>query len=746
MAGQQSHKEDYMKQLLKLVVWSVLVVSVVNTQTYRKVTIKDIQKVPLDSLLVADGLQNSVPARWRLQTSPYYNPTVSARETLEVVAQVVVPAKVVTFTGGGFTMLLRDTASTATDWSGLFARVASGPDTTAMVNSGFLNLERGDIIRLRGYVDEFPANDMNSACQFVPIPSGLQLLSNKPLPKPVSRDLRDFYQGIFPGGKTKWSTGEPWEGVMVEFVGLTITSYVNQTNGTFSMVDVDGNELSVLDVSKWFTLRAHGDTSVSHYKLPPVFTKIDTIRGYITANSGSEALRGYRLAPVFPGDLKLGKILPLINTHRRTPVIPASTDSVVVSAKVFAQTGGVKLGTVTLYTSVNNGAYTAIAMTGPASDSSFTAKIAPQALNTNVKYFVSAVDTSGGRSNLASSASGPSASDTSRGVFFYKVLNSSPTIADIQTTPYANGRTPFLGAVTTVNGVVTADTSDLPLSSTGALPWYIQNGNAAWNGLWISGPDTLLAALRKGDSVSVTGTVQEQFDVTRLGSVTAVTKIASGKTLPTAVTSTTGNFGPSAGNGSSTAEPWESMLVRFNNVTVTDINPTFADLKEYLIDDGSGLVLARSDGNSKYSNVPGDSSLGKTIIRAGNKLSFVQGIVYFSFNRYKFIPRRNADFGTLTTTTVERQDVIPKSFVLEQNFPNPFNPSTTIRYDVPSEQLVTLKVYNILGQEVRMLVNDRQTAGRYTVRMDVAGLPSGMYLYQLVGEGFSLVKKMVLLK
>jgi subtilisin-like proprotein convertase family protein len=89
---------------------------------------------------------------------------------------------------------------------------------------------------------------------------------------------------------------------------------------------------------------------------------------------------------------------------------------------------------------------------------------------------------------------------------------------------------------------------------------------------------------------------------------------------------------------------------------------------------------------------------------------------------------------------------IPQAFILEQNYPNPFNPVTTIKYSIPNSAFVTLKVYDLLGREIRTLVNDRKDAGNYTIDFDGANLASGIYLYKLESGNFSEVKKMMLIK
>lgn len=85
-------------------------------------------------------------------------------------------------------------------------------------------------------------------------------------------------------------------------------------------------------------------------------------------------------------------------------------------------------------------------------------------------------------------------------------------------------------------------------------------------------------------------------------------------------------------------------------------------------------------------------------------------------------------------------------YALEQNFPNPFNPVTTISYALPQDGMTTLKIYDALGREVKTLVNEFKTTGRYTSEFDASRLSSGVYIYKLVSDKYSAVKKMLLVK
>jgi plastocyanin len=95
---------------------------------------------------------------------------------------------------------------------------------------------------------------------------------------------------------------------------------------------------------------------------------------------------------------------------------------------------------------------------------------------------------------------------------------------------------------------------------------------------------------------------------------------------------------------------------------------------------------------------------------------------------------------------VDDGELIADKFELMQNYPNPFNPSTSIQYAISKRQLVSLKVYDILGNEVTTLVNEEKERGVYSVNFDAAGLASGMYLYKLQAGSFVETKKMILLQ
>jgi hypothetical protein len=112
------------------------------------------------------------------------------------------------------------------------------------------------------------------------------------------------------------------------------------------------------------------------------------------------------------------------------------------------------------------------------------------------------------------------------------------------------------------------------------------------------------------------------------------------------------------------------------------------------------------------------------------------------------------NFEDLPTGIDDDENLIAEEFMLYQNYPNPFNPVTTIKFTLPgvetrhasSLQNITLKIYDILGREIKTLVNEQKPAGTYEIKFDAGKLSSGVYFYQLSAGGFIQTKKLMLLK
>jgi hypothetical protein len=99
-----------------------------------------------------------------------------------------------------------------------------------------------------------------------------------------------------------------------------------------------------------------------------------------------------------------------------------------------------------------------------------------------------------------------------------------------------------------------------------------------------------------------------------------------------------------------------------------------------------------------------------------------------------------------SATAIALRGSVPQHFSLHQNYPNPFNPSTTITFSLPHRRHISLTVYDVLGKEAEILVNEEKEAGEHAVRFTATGLSSGIYFYRLESGGFVQTKKLILMK
>ncbi len=107
---------------------------------------------------------------------------------------------------------------------------------------------------------------------------------------------------------------------------------------------------------------------------------------------------------------------------------------------------------------------------------------------------------------------------------------------------------------------------------------------------------------------------------------------------------------------------------------------------------------------------------------------------------------RSIQYDSIYVTDVKQIDLKPDHFELYYAYPNPFNPSTTIGYEIPKESKVTIRIFSFLGKEVATLLNSTQNAGKHQVEWNAKGLSSGIYFYQIRAGDFIATKKMLLIK
>ncbi len=629
-------------------------------------TIHDIEFVSQDSLLKADTLGDN-NARWTLQASRFgIAPAINDNDSeIVTLGLVVCPQFVITYTGGGLTMLLHDTINNySNSWGGILLRYPVA-DTASWDLNGYGSVEKGDLIYVTAKVNDYPANYMNSTTELVPDTNYTTTVvgHNIPIPAPTLVDITDLNHGAYnstgPFSKP-YSIAEQYENSLIELTGLAVTNYLN-SGRQLVLTGAGGNQLTDYDWSYYFTIGNAGGAGDPNFHQPPVGAVMDTIRGTLGTTSGNENSDGYRIIPLYPGDIVWGVTLPLVSAHRRNPVVVTPNDSVQVQVSMALESGGLPLYKCVIVKSINYGPWTVdtLGYYGSTSnpDSTIYAEYIldqdgnPWPLGTNVRYFFKGIDNFGDE-GIYANASGSFGRDTTRGFFFYNVGNGSLTIHDVQYTPYTNGRSAYAGGVTSLSGIVTADTTVMRLSPLSATPtgvgtnaYYIQNGSGPWNGIWVISTDSLsavqLAAMRLGDSVVVYGAIEENFEVTTLFDST-VAIVAHNRPQPAPVTITTATLGV-RGNGDPVGEQWEGCLVRVVNARFMDTAAYYTNITEYGIDDGTGEMHVLRDGRNNYSNHGADTISGDRIFNIGDRVDTMIGIVYYSYNQYKLVPRSNAD-------------------------------------------------------------------------------------------------------
>ncbi|MDR3668411.1 MAG: T9SS type A sorting domain-containing protein, partial [Ignavibacteriaceae bacterium] len=166
-----------------------------------------------------------------------------------------------------------------------------------------------------------------------------------------------------------------------------------------------------------------------------------------------------------------------------------------------------------------------------------------------------------------------------------------------------------------------------------------------------------------------------------------------------------------------------------------------------------GIVSMCSYGDNLFAGTYSDgvfssSDFGKNWTMVGLKDNIINSLVVAGDNLFAATDSACVWRCPLSELTAVNKEVnaIPKDFTLSQNHPNPFNPTTTISYSLPSSSNIKLIVYNTLGQSIKTLESGYKPAGNYSINFNAYSLPSGIYFYKLEAGPLSQIKKMMLIK
>lgn len=638
-----------------------------------------------------------------------------------------------------YVLFVQDSSS---DWAGMQVYQEDQNSGTELST-----VDSAQYVEFTGYAKEY-----FTSTEFIVISKPVAIPINK-LDQLPSRPAAKVMQiSDFTSGGVMDTLAEKYEDMYVEFRNVRVSDR-STSDGSFKINDGNGNQIYMYAQNGYNAIGGYKFKDYNDYILPQNGARLDYIRGVIQ-DRWSGTITGYTITPLYPDDIAIGSQPPTVSKLKRNTDLVGRNQAVDLTASILPQKGG-SIKDVKVYYRINGGSYSSVPMTKTADTTIFKATVPGiEKDSALVDYYVWAQDNDNQVSYFPA--------DTGKSNYFYMVLNRPVTIRDVQYSPFGSGFNAFSGYKVTLTGVVTADTSDIPGTDNTYLELqriFMQDGSAPWSGIWVYGIKTLqvkvgndTVAVKRGDKITVSGMIIEDYNLTRLDSISSITITSSNNPVPDPVELLTSDIAVKP-NGTVDAEKYEGMLVRYKNVTVlkdnADDNTAYNDAEMLVADQsGVGTRVKLGDGAGTYHN-GWNTAVGTrpnwTKISKGDKFSSITGVLLYTGGNYKIVPRKNDDYQGYTTG-VETVNNQPKRFGLQQNYPNPFNPSTTIEYSIPKEGMVTLKIFNLMGQEVKTLVNQFQNGGTYKASFDASGMPSGIYFYQLNSGSLNSVKKMLLLK
>ena len=616
-------------------------------------------------------------------------------DTLTITGIVTVQSGIM-FAGAGKKYYLQQSGGGA--WSGIMVyHPVAGEVESVLV---------GDSISVTGYVDEYWSDTYPGNTTEFRATSDISMLGMyHNVPKPVAVSTNTFNDSLYFDGIPGYEP-EKYENVLVKVSNVVVDTADNYGP---HIHDATGRGI-------WCSFRNYSD-SVS-VGVPAIGTWFESITGVIYHHFGY-----YELMPCYDRDIKVMAGPPIISGTGHMPLKPQPEDTILVSTSIVDD------GTVTeakLFYAINSGSFTDKALTHT-SGYAYEAKINPQAKGDTIRFYISAKD------NDDNTALDPATAPAS----VYSVVITGPTVTTIyaiqSNTGGASGDSSLLsGELVKFTATVTSDTS------TSKSQFFVQDfantahSGGAWNGVMIY--SNAYPNLAIGDNVEVIGIVQEYYGCTEIANIASVTKLGGTTAVePTEVTSA------DICTDSTNSEPYEGVLVKISSVMVTT---GFDSHGDWRVTDAEGDTVQIAGGSTAaYDYVP----------TVGDVIEFITGNLNYSYNQFEIVVRGNSDIGSITAVKGGNDQTLPVAYRLDQNYPNPFNPLTTISYGIEKSGNVTLRIYNILGQEVVTLVHKNQNCGNYTITWNGLDkqsciVPAGVYIYQIVSGDYIKSKKMILLK
>ncbi|MFZ4568558.1 MAG: T9SS type A sorting domain-containing protein [Bacteroidota bacterium] len=714
---------------LSIVIVLSLLVNINNVFSYEEKTLKEITTVSTDSLNAKSLL------------SAYYGDTLVIKGVVGVSVLVNVSKgdrRPIMLTGASWTTYLQTETTVSESQK---AGILMFQRDTLIKTTGFDKLQTGDLIEATVVVGSLPYK-FDATNQTKITATALELLSIIPVKVLASKQtlnpaIKTNISSFYKGNKVQnplLETGSGFIGQKVSLDSLTVTA----TSPQIIVRDNQGNSIVMNEQSGYYTTRSHF-IEESEFRPLTVGQKIYKMEGYISslfvAGSGGgfgngSALYTYTISPALPGDLNSGPKPSQLSVVRVQPakLFPSSSDIVSVIFEILPGANFVPIGNIFLEYSIDDGkTYTKI----PAEEDitgNYLGKIPAQSAGTIVYYMLTATD------EVGETYKGPV-----NGVYYYKVVNQFPSIADIRRPDTIDAMRIISGSSVTIEATVMSDTNDIfgdGFQNPSRI--ILQDGIAPWSGAAIFrfGNDSPAWKLKRGEKVRLTAKLQEFGGSLNFQSVDTV--ITLGQTeLYAPVALSTADFGANPG-GTENSDQWRNMLVEFNNVEIGKIEPSSPQSTgEFLIVDEAlkatpeaSIRLETDESKLTYTTRDSIVSISKRVKPTiGEKISFVRGIINADFRtrRYKLIPRNDRDFSIVTDIKTGDAD-IPQLFV----YPNPVKDKACIDINIEKESLVSVDIISTITGNKITSTKEYLSAGLFTLQINTSELTSGSYIISVI--------------
>lgn len=707
-----------MKKILTFLLVA-LVGNAAQAQVYPLRTIEQIQFVHPDTLLTGRTLSSLMDDTVRVRGLVIFNPRNHALSA-----------------NWKASYLVDTTGLASNNWRGLLVRLPAIGDSSA--TNFFNTFQPGNIVEATGVVREFQDASPNSGetqVDLIPVSTSVVGFAAPPAPKVVQINQLMQFDPNDPAvpQKIQKTTGEQYEGMYVEIPNVFVTGVSTFGGGRISWLvrDASGAEMNVRDASVFFRPPFISSTaSTPPNPFADVFVQqgkaFAYIRGVITETNFGTLYPRYEIVPLVSTDLgPVTAAPPFASNVAISPSIPSTANNVTIGARIEDLDGAVSSAVLYYTRGVSGTVYDSVTMTTAAVDS-FIGVIPGSFLNTDgeyIKYFIRAIDNQGNVSVTP---------DTSLTYSVFRVLNNGlRQVAQIQETPFANGRSIYDGAVVNMN---IAGRIMSTLSTNDYNRIIFQDGRGQMSGIVLSPGNqgaTDIDIRQRGDSIQITrGRVFEDFGITTIevlnyNFVSTGTPYAPVSVPIDSITARRYNF----------TEGYESMLLEFNDAFVVNQNPDApSNFGEFAIyPDSTATNGLRVRGGVAQSSPDLGQNFNTDSVQLGQKLTFIRGILTFNFSNWKLQPRNRNDIAGFSTgsSNVSVPEVLNNAN-LTRLYPNPNQGQFTIEMEAKAFENINMEVLDMTG---RVLHRQQFRVEPGSQRFDVSGLDlsNGMYLVKLSG-------------